>query len=291
MPDRVKRVLVTGSSGQLGSEIVRQLRARGDAPCGLDLAAAETTDLIADLRDRRQVQQALEGIDAVIHTAALHGRHMEQGYSREAFIRTNLLGTLSLLEGCAAAGVPKLVYTSTTSLYGHAMAHPERAVWVSEALTPVPRDIYDITKAAAEHLCRNAMEQDGLETVVLRIGRFLPEAPQVQAFHRLYRGIGTSDGARAHLMALDHTFRTFEVYNLAATSPCMPEDLGALFHDAPAVIRLRHPAYAAAFEAQGWTLPARIDRVYDSSKAARELGFTAEEDAMRLMERLAAMPG
>jgi NAD dependent epimerase/dehydratase family len=59
-------------------------------------------------------------------------------YPRLDFVRTNVEGTLHLLEACVAHSIPKLLYTSTTSIYGQAMAHPDQVVWVAENLVPRP---------------------------------------------------------------------------------------------------------------------------------------------------------
>ncbi len=221
-------VLVTGSAGRLGREIVLLLRHHGYSVLGVDLAASPTTDVVLDIRDAAAVLTLVQGVGAVIHTAALHGRHYDLRVPRLDFVRTNVEGTLNLLNGCAAHGIRKFLYTSTTSIYGQAMVHPDQAVWVTEELVPQPRDIYDITKQAAEALCRDFFEKEGLEITVLRVGRFLPEPANLAANHRLYRGLDERDGAQAHLLALEKSFPTFEVFNIAAGSPFERSDAAQL---------------------------------------------------------------
>ncbi|HEX8658256.1 MAG TPA: NAD(P)-dependent oxidoreductase, partial [Hymenobacter sp.] len=109
------RILVTGSSGQLGREIVLLLRAQGYAPYGVDLVPAPTTNSLLDVRDAAAVLDAMRGAQAVVHTAALHGKHYELAVPRLEFIRTNVEGTLNLLNACVQHGIKKLLYTSTTS--------------------------------------------------------------------------------------------------------------------------------------------------------------------------------
>ena len=113
------------------------------------------------------------GIDAVIHTAALHGKHMDLHYPREDFVDTNIKGTLNLLNACLANGVKKFLFTSTTSIYGKSLVNDNQAVWVDEDLPIQPRDIYDITKQTCEELCRDFFEKEHLQTSVYRVGRFL----------------------------------------------------------------------------------------------------------------------
>jgi UDP-glucose 4-epimerase len=62
-----------------------------------------------------------QGFDAVIHTTALQGRHMDLNYSREAFVDTNIKGTLNILNACVANDISKFLFTSTTSIYGKSL--------------------------------------------------------------------------------------------------------------------------------------------------------------------------
>ena len=163
------------------------------------------------------------------------------------------------------------------------MADPERAVWVDEELRPEPRDIYDITKQAAEALCRDFFEQEGLQTVVLRVSRFLPEPVNLAANHRFYRGLDERDGARGHLLALEHDFSEFEIFNISAGSPFQREDLGQLKQAPRQVITRRLPWAALAYEQLGWHFPASIDRVYSIEKARRLLGYAPQYTAERLL--------
>lgn len=277
-------VVVTGSSGRLGREVVLLLRARGYLVRGLDLLPAPTTDALLDIRNADAVRELTRGAGAIIHTAALHGKHYDLRVSRQEFFRTNVEGTLNLLNVCVAHGIPKLLYTSTTSIYGQAMVNPAQAVWVDEDLVPQPRDIYDITKQAAEALCRDFSEKEGVQTVVLRASRFLPEPPNLALNHRLYRGLDERDGAWGHLLALEHPAPGFDTFNISAGSPFQPADLVPLRHDPVVVIRRRLPRAAAVYERLGWVFPATIDRVYCIGKAQRVLGYQPRYTAEYLLQ-------
>ena len=279
------RILVTGSSGQLGREIVLLLRARGYAPYGVDLVPAPTTNSLLNVRDAAAVLDTTRGVQAVIHTAALHGKHYELAVPRLEFIRTNVEGTLNLLNACVQHGIKKLLYTSTTSIYGQALVAPDRAVWVDEDLVPQPRDIYDITKQAAEALCRDFFEKEGVQTVVLRVARFLPEPPNLALNHRMYRGLDARDGALGHLLALEHDFAAFEVFNISAGSPFQREDLAPLKQEPGAAIARRLPNVLAIYQRLGWQLPASIDRVYSIAKAQRVLGYRPQYTAEFLLQQ------
>ncbi|MDF7813940.1 NAD(P)-dependent oxidoreductase [Hymenobacter sp. YC55] len=277
-------IFVTGSAGRLGQEVVLLLRQRGYRVIGADLVLAPTTDILLDIRNREAVLEATRGCGAVIHTAALHGKHYDLQIPRLEFVYTNVEGTLHLLDACVAHQIQKFVYTSTTSIYGQALVNPHQAVWVDEELPPQPRDIYDITKQAAEALCRDFFEKEGLETTVLRVGRFLPESPNLAANHRLYRGLDARDGALGHVLALEHPFSSFEVFNIAAGSPFEQADLPLLKHDPTAVIGRRLPEATHIYQQRGWTFPSSIDRVYRIEKAQRMLGYRPRYTAQYLLQ-------
>jgi UDP-glucose 4-epimerase len=274
----MKRILVTGSSGQLGREIVKQLKEKNYTVVGIDVVEADTTDTLVDICDAQKIKTFTIGFDAIIHTAALHGKHYELNYPREAFIKTNIEGTFNLLNACVLNGIKKFLYTSTTSIYGKAMVNSERAVWVDETLTPDPRDIYDITKLTAELLCRDYFEKEGIETTVLRVSRFLPEAENLKAIHRLYRGLDEQDGATAHILALEKTFKTFEIYNISNESPFKKTDLRELLIDPKNVIKKYYPQIERIFEYKKWVFPKSIDRVYSIEKAKSELGYNPKNN-------------
>jgi UDP-glucose 4-epimerase len=269
----MKRILVTGSSGQLGKELVIQLKAKRYDVIGIDIIASSTTDQIIDIRNAEQINEVTVGLDAIVHTAAIHGKHYELNYPREDFIRTNIYGTFNLLNACVLNGVKKFLYTSTTSIYGNAMVNPEQAVWVDESLTPDPRDIYDITKLTAELLCKDFFEKNHIETTVLRVSRFLPESENLKVIHRLYRGLDEKDGAMGIILALEKTFETYEVFNISNESPFKKNDLSNLIRNPREVIKKYFPNIEKVFLDKEWEFPNKIDRVYSIEKAKRELDY------------------
>jgi UDP-glucose 4-epimerase len=267
------RVLVTGSSGKLGSVTVKHLTNHGHKVTGLDLSGSATTDLIADVEDKSRMLQVTRGFDAVIHTAALHGKHLDLNYSREAFVDTNIKGTLNLLNACVTNQISKFLFTSTTSIYGKSLVDDEKAVWVDEELPIQPRDIYDITKQSCEELCRDFFEKEKIQTSVYRVARFLPESDNLQLNHRLYRGLDERDGAEALKLGLQHNFDQFEIFNISSGSPFQKEDLINLKIDASSVIGKYFPTAFELYKRRNWTFPERIDRVYRSDKAMHILNY------------------
>ena len=265
------RVLVTGSSGQLGATVAEQTSADHEL-VGIDLVPGRWTRHMMSITDRVAVFEVIREVDAIIHTASLHQPHVTT-HSRQAFIDTNITGTLNLLEAAAQNGVQRFVYSSTTSLYGEAMVPTREAVWVTEELVPRPRDIYDITKIAAEELCRDIAFSTGMSMLCLRVSRFFAQTPRLQALYRLYRGVDVRDAAAAHALALTMQSTPFDIINISARSPFRKSDLPMLLHSAPDVLQERFPHVVEAFARHNWELPASIDRVYVIDKAERLLGY------------------
>lgn len=272
------RILLTGSSGRIGRAIRGRLASAHDV-VGLDRVPADGTDIVASVEDAAAVAAALDGVDAVVHAAALHAPHV--GVEPDArFEAVNVAATAALARACRAAGVRHLVFTSTTALYGDASTPAGRAAWVTEDTVPQPRTVYHRTKLRAEAALAEVAAGGGPAVTVLRMSRCFPEPAPLMAAYRLHRGIDARDVADAHAQALARLPPAggWRCLVVSGTTPFRPEDAEALWHDAPAVIRLRAPSLAAAFESRGWPLPRRIDRVYDASRARTALGWVPRFD-------------
>lgn len=296
------RILVTGSAGHLGEALVRRLRDRGDEVIGLDVVDSPFTTHVASVTDRDAVRRCMAGVAAVLHAATLHKPHVAT-HSRQDFIDVNITGTLNLLEEAVAAGVGSFVFTSTTSVFGDALvpAAGAPAAWITEAVTPVPKNIYGVTKTAAEDLCQLFHRNQGLACIVLRTSRFFPEEddnPAVRAAwddgnlkanELLHRRVDLADVVDAHLLATACAPGIgFGRYIVSATTPFLPEDLVELRIDAPAVVRRRVPEYEEVYARLGWRMAPSIERVYVNERARRELGWRPTLDFAEAVARLGA---
>ena len=174
------RVLLTGSSGWLGRFLAPALRATGHDVTGLDVAHGTDTDVVGSVADAALVDRvfARRGIEAVVHAGALHKPDIAR-FPARAFVDVNVTGTLTLLEAAARAGRERFVMTSSTSLMISRAVRDETssaAAWLDEGFAPLaPRNIYGVTKLAAESLCRMHARAGGPSCVVLRTSRFFPE--------------------------------------------------------------------------------------------------------------------
>jgi hypothetical protein len=181
------KVLVTGSSGHLGEALVRTLRERNYDVVGVDIIDGPFTTHVGSITDRACVRRCMSDVQAVFHAATLHKPHVGT-HGRQDFVDTNITGTLTLLEAAATTGVEAFVYTSTTSVFGDALVPPAGApaTWVTVEVTPIPKNIYGVTKAAAEELCQLFHRNNGLACIVLRTSRFFPEADDNKAVRDAY---------------------------------------------------------------------------------------------------------
>jgi UDP-glucose 4-epimerase len=295
-------ILVTGSSGHLGEAIVHLLRDRGSDVVGMDMTPSPRTDIVGSICERALVRDTVRGIDAIIHTATLHKPHVAT-HGRQDFVDTNVTGTLNLLEEAADACIGSLVFTSTTSVFGDALVPlpGQPAAWITEDVAPAPKNIYGITKLAAENMCRLFARKHGLHTTVLRTSRFFPEEDDrrsvreafaddnVKANEFLFRRVDIEDAAMAHLCAVDRPAKPgFELYVISATTPFLQEDLPQLRTDAPGVLLRRLPDLAAEYVRRGWTMFPQIDRVYVNALARNRLGWKPRFDHRHVLERLRA---
>jgi UDP-glucose 4-epimerase len=296
------RILVTGSAGHLGEALVRVLRAQRHDVAGLDILESPYTDVVGSVADRPLVRRAVEGADAVIHTATLHKPHVAS-HSREAFVQTNVTGTLTLFESAVSAGVGAFVFTSTTSAFGRALtpAPGEPAAWVTEDVAPLVRNIYGATKTLAEDLCELIHREHGVPCLILRTSRFFPEPDDrddvraayddanLKANELLYRRVDIEDVVNAHLLALERAPELgFGRYIVSATTPFTPADLGELRADAPAVVRRLFPDFEEIYAERGWSMFPSLDRVYVNARARRDLGWTPRFDFRHALDLLRA---
>jgi UDP-glucose 4-epimerase len=294
------KILVTGSSGHLGQALLRSLPDSGHQLVGVDLRPSPFTHHVGSICDRAFIARCMRGMDAVIHTATLHKPQVAT-HSRQAFVDTNISGTLNLLEAAAEQGLGAFVFTSTTSLFGAALtpAPDQPAAWITEDVQPVPKNIYGVTKLAAEDLCQLIHRLHGLPTLVLRTSRFflavddedmqrsgLADA-NLKVNELLHRRVDLQDAVDAHRLALERAPAIGHGrYIISATSPFSVHDAAAVRQELPAVVRRLVPAYEAEYQRRGWRLPPCIDRVYVNDKAQRELGWSPRHDFRFAMERL-----
>jgi len=296
------KVLVTGSSGHLGEALVRTMKTSNHEVIGVDVVPSDFTNAIGSIVDRDHVKRCMKGVDAVFHAATLHKPHVLT-HTRQSFVDTNITGTLNLLEEAVSANVASFIFTSTTSVFGSALTPPPGAPakWVTEDVSPVPKNIYGVTKTAAEDLCELFHRKYRLPCLVLRTSRFFPEEDDdketredyedgnIKANEFLFRRVDLEDVVSAHLLALEKVASIgFGRYIISATTPFTPEDLFDLRVNAPLVVKRFFPDYEEEYARRGWRMFPNIGRVYVNERARDDLGWRPRYDFQRVLNSLKA---
>ncbi|MEZ2132052.1 MULTISPECIES: NAD-dependent epimerase/dehydratase family protein [unclassified Sinorhizobium] len=293
-------ILVTGSAGHLGEALMRTFHAAGRPARGLDIKPSQFTDTVGSITDRAFVAAAMEGIRSVVHAATLHKPHVAT-HDNKDFVDTNMTGTLNLLEEAVLAGVESFVFTSTTSAFGEALspAANQPAAWITEDVVPVAKNIYGVTKLAAEGLCELFARKRHLPAIILRTSRFFPEeddnaeirnrytADNAQTNELLYRRVDIEDVVSAHLLALEKAPEIrFDRYIISATTPFTRDDLAGLRRNAPGAVERLFPNQPELYAGLGWKMFPEIDRVYVNEHARQALGWHPRYDFRHALECL-----
>jgi len=296
------KILITGSSGHLGEALMRTLANGPHEAVGVDVLRSPFTNIVRSIADRAVVDACMNGVDVVLHAATLHKPHVAT-HRRQDFIDTNITGTLNLLEAAVVNRVRSFVFTSTTSTFGDALTPPPGApaVWITEDVQPIPKNIYGTTKVAAEDLCQLFHRNQKLPCLVLRTSRFFPEeddvaekrdafaAANLKTNELLYRRVDVEDIVSAHLLAMEQAPSVgFGKFIITATTPFTRDDARELGIDAAAVLRRRVPGYEAIYATQGWKMLPTLDRVYDNARARTVLGWTPRYDFARALHSVSA---
>jgi UDP-glucose 4-epimerase len=265
------RIVITGSSGRVGRAIFNRL-APGHDVVGIDRSPSSATRHLADIAEEGVLERLAEGADAIIHAAALHAPHVGLVPDAE-FVRVNVVGTARSIAAAKACGIGRIVFTSTTALYGDAI-DPEGCAWIDETTVPRPRTVYHRTKLEAEQMLEQAASRPGGPSVaIIRMSRCFPEPADIMAAYRLHRGIDARDVAAAHDRALQAPPGRLARFVASGWPPFARDDCAMLAKDAGEVLRARCPELVDSFARRGWPLPRRIDRIYSPHLAVDRLGW------------------
>ena len=218
--------------------------------------------------------ELMKGNDAIVHTAALHGIHKGK-FSDHDFLDVNVIGTYNVLNVAYKLGIKKVIYTSSTSVYGASKSNiKEEAIYINEDTIKDPIDINDVTKANGELLVNYFNKEYRMNCISLRIGRFFKSGDVFNdQLAKLHGGIDILDvvqGIKAALLLKDFTYNTF---CLSSYVPFSKDDLKSLIGNASQKIEEYYPGATELFRRRGYELPDTVHRVVDISRARKVLGF------------------
>lgn len=293
--------LVTGGSGYFGNLLVAKLLERGDQVRVFDILdaddrAPEVDFVQGDIRDKQAVATAVAGVDAVHHNVAM----VPLAKDKDAFWSVNSNGTLNLLEASRHAKVGKVVYTSSSAVFGV----PDRLP-VDEYCTPRPAEAYGKAKLAGEEMCWRFAD-DGLDVSIVRPrtimghGRlgimqmlfdWVSQGRNVPVFdggHNKYQFVHADDLAEACILAGEKPGA--RAYNIGADQfGSMRETLQALCDHAGTGSRVKSVPSAPAVAAMKLTSALGLsplgayhslmygeDMYFDQTRAHEELGWSAK---------------
>ncbi len=290
------RVLITGAGGTLGTALAPLLAEAGHEPVLFDVRPLETPYrfMQGDIRRLEDARKVVEGVEFVVHTAAIHGIHLRD-HAPQQFYDLNLTGTFNIWEAAAAAGVRGLVFSSTMGVYGDSRRPPrdEAVVALREDVPLLPADVYGYTKVAGEEMCRYYGRKYGIPSVALRYGMFVPEPFFREGIRLLYGGVDARDVARAVVAAMDAlvdgTIR-WDACNVESLVPFAEEDGPQLRKDPLAVLDRYYPGAGDLLRGRGVERLAPITEYYPMQRAAEALGFRPERNFEQWLGELTAHP-
>jgi nucleoside-diphosphate-sugar epimerase len=269
-----RSVLVTGGSGYFGEILVERAVEQGDRVRIFDInppAAHTETNSVeyihGDVRDRRALRAACDGVDVVLHNVA----QVPLARDRELLWSVNVVGTAGLLVAARDAGVTKVVHTSSSAVFGIPEANP-----VTEESPCRPLEAYGRAKLEAELLCREAVSS-GLDVTIIRPRTILGHG-RLGIMAVLFEFV--ADGAPVFVLG-DGANRYQFVHAADLADAC----LRAAARDGPAVYNVG----AMEFGTMRETLQALVDHAGTGSRV-RSLPIDPARVAMRALATVGLVP-
>jgi nucleoside-diphosphate-sugar epimerase len=282
------RVLVTGTSGRVGSVTAREFLEHGYTVRGLDVRPAKEDlrdrieNVYVDLTDRLALLRAVEGCDAIAHLAAIPSPQMGE----ENIFATNVAGTQYVLNAAEAHGIKRVALASTCCAFGIFFAlHPidPQYLPMDEKHPALPQDMYGLSKLLNEETAAAYTRRCGMTTVCLRLTTVTdfqnPSWPWRPEWRR--RALASDTDRRNDLWSYVETRDTARAFRLAIENAPEGEHHTVILaardsftaHDIRHLVRQHFPALASQVEHLAPT-----DSLYDTTAAERVFGWVAENN-------------
>jgi nucleoside-diphosphate-sugar epimerase len=269
------KILVTGATGKVGSRFVPRLLAKGhdvsilvrDAAKASALAELGARVVIGDLYSPDTLPPAVEGIDAVIHLAALFRTFTDN----EGIIKTNHAGTVALANAAMAAGVKRYIFASTGNVYGSGYKHPAK----EDDLVNIndPR-AYSSSKIAAEQELMSLHKNKDFDVRVLRLGFVYGDRdPHIEEIIPLLKKMKRHSGSRMHMV---HHLDVAQALTLLLHTDGLNGEIFNVVDDAPITLYELADSVgraADAFDPAEGPLNDPFEGIMDISKLRSKTGF------------------
>jgi UDP-glucose 4-epimerase len=286
------RILITGAGGTLGRALIPRLAEAGHELVLFDVRPIDSPHemVVGDIRRFDDIRHAVNGAEAIVHTAAIHGIHLRD-HTPQQFYELNLTGTFNAWEAAAEAGVRAFVFSSTMGVYGETgkPAADDAVVELHEELPMRPGDIYGYTKLAGEEMSQLYVRRHGIPSIALRYGMFVPEPFFHSGIRLLYGGVDSRDVARAVIAALDALIAgsiRWDAFNVESAVPFSERDGPELRRDPLAILDRYYPGGGRLLRERGVPRLAPIVNYYPMRRIEDRLGFRPQHNFEQWIEEL-----
>jgi nucleoside-diphosphate-sugar epimerase len=271
----MKKLLITGATGKVGSRFVSRILAKGydvrilvrNAAKASALAELGAEVVTGDLNNAATLPPAVKDIDAVIHIAAFFRSFTDN----EGIIKTNHAGTVALAHASIAAGVKRLIFTSTGNVYGSGYQHPAKE---DDPVNINDPRAYSSSKIAAEQALISLHKSKGFDVRVLRLGFVYGDRdPHIQEITPLLKRMKRHSGSRMHMV---HHLDVAQALTLLLHTDGLNGEIFNVADDAPITLYELADSVgqaANAFDPVEGPLADPFEGILDISKLREKTGF------------------
>ncbi len=282
------KIMITGARGNFPTALIQRLAVDRNELVLFDLEPMSVPDgsiaIQGDIRDAGLVTYAMQGCDAVVHAAALHGssagtRNYDDYYS------VNITGLHNVLRAMLLNKVKAIVFSSCDSVYGDGT---RGRLIVDESTPCVPNQYHAQTKMAGEEMCRFYSRKHGFSVATLRYGKFTPTDWKTDGLGRLNNYLDREDVAQANQLALgavmDETFG-YQTFLVQCARPFTDNDWPALATDPEKVLEQYYPGVVKLLSEHDLRVP-HVHHGYDITRAITLLGYDPQHNFEQFLDRL-----
>ncbi len=281
------KILLTGARGDLPLALIPLLLPDNELVL-FDVEPMEAPEncisIQGDIRDAGIVCYAMQGCDAVIHTAAYHHEHLANR-NEDDFYGVNVTGTHNVLRAMMLHGVKNLVFSSAEAVYGDGM----RGLHVMDTETPcIPNNYFGMSKFVSEEMCRFHARKCQIHTAILRYGYFSPVDWHQAGLGRLCNRLDRQDVAQANLLALAAVIAeefVCETFLIHSAKPFAPEDWPHIEYNPVEVVENYYPGTTELLAHHGLIVP-RIPYLPVIDKAVEMLGYDPQHNFEQFLSEL-----